>query len=368
MFISFSAMAGGESQMKELEALVSSIRPIEGELIKKTQERLDRKTKPMRSLGRLEDLACRYCAARATLEPTLPKKALVVMAADHGVASEGVSAYPQEVTRQMLLNFAHGGAAINALARQVSAELVVVDMGVVEALPASAGVRACRIGAGTQNMTRGPAMSVPQAKQAILAGAGIARELADGGFSLMGIGEMGIANTTAASALLVAYTGVPITEATGRGTGIDDAILARKVQVIERAIAVNRPDRAKPLEVLAKLGGFEIAGLAGVILSAAAGRVPVIIDGFISGAAALAAIKIAPAARDYLVASHRSAENGHGLLLEALELQPLFDLNLRLGEGSGAALAMNFVDAAIRILAEMATFESAGVSDKTASK
>jgi len=291
-----------------------------------------------------------------------PAKAIVVMGADHGVAAEGVSAYPQEVTGQMLLNFAGGGAAINVLARQAGARVVVVDMGVARPLAPAPEIRACRIGAGTANLARGPAMTRAQARAALAAGAALADELARDGVGLLGIGEMGIANTTAASALAAVFTGAPPEEVTGRGTGIDDATFRRKVDVVRRGIEINRPDAGDAVDTLAKLGGFEIAGLAGVVLGAAAARLPVVVDGFIASVAALAAVRIAPLAAGYLIASHRSVEAGHRLVLQALGARPLLDLDLRLGEGTGAALAMPLVDAALAIAAEMATFESAGVS------
>ena len=329
-----------------------------------TQRLLDVKTKPRRSLGRLEDLACRFAAIAGVERPPSPVKAIVVMAGDHGVADEGVSAYPQAVTGQMLLNFARGGAAINVLARQAGARVVVVDMGVARALPegATPEIRACRVGAGTANLARGPAMTRAQALAALAAGAALADELARDGVGLLGIGEMGIANTTAASALAAVFTGAPPDEVTGRGTGIDDATFRHKVEVVRRGLEINRPDAGDAVDALAKVGGFEIAGLAGVVLGAAAARLPVVADGFIASVAALAAVRIAPLAAGYLIASHRSVEAGHRLVLQALGARPLLDLDLRLGEGTGAALAMPLVDAALAIAAEMATFESAGVS------
>jgi nicotinate-nucleotide--dimethylbenzimidazole phosphoribosyltransferase len=331
-----------------------------------TQRLLDSKTKPRRSLGRLEDLACQVAAMRGTPTPELPRKAIVVMAADHGVAAEGVSAYPQEVTAQMLLNFARGGAAINVLARQAGARVVVVDMGVKEPLEAVVEIRSERLANGTKNLALGPAMTREQAQTAVEAGIRIGEELAESGVTLLGVGDMGIANTTASSALAAVFTGAAPEEVCGRGTGIDDAGLRRKVEAVRRGIAVNQPDPNDALGVLAKLGGFEIAGLAGVILAGAASRVPIVIDGFICGAAALCAVRIAPAAVGYVLASHRSVEVGHRLILRALGAKPLLDLELRLGEGTGAALAMSLVEASLRILREMATFESAGVSDSGA--
>jgi nicotinate-nucleotide--dimethylbenzimidazole phosphoribosyltransferase len=355
--------------MLDLAALIADIAPVDAVAAAATQRRLDAKTKPLRSLGRLEDLACQVAAirgARRDRDADVPlSKAIVVMGADHGVTEEGVSAYPREVTAQMLLNFARGGAAINVLARHAGARVVVVDMGVATALPALPELRSHRVGDGTANFTRGPAMTRAQASTAIATGAAIAGELAAAGVGLIGIGEMGIGNTTAASALTARLCGAPPDEVIGRGTGVDDAGLGRKREAVRRALAVNDADPADGLAVLAQLGGFEIAGLAGVVLGAAAARIPILVDGFIAGAAALAATRIAPATRGYLIASHRSVETGHRRVLEALGTAPLLDLELRLGEGTGAALAMSLVDAALKILAEMATFESAGVSGRS---
>jgi nicotinate-nucleotide--dimethylbenzimidazole phosphoribosyltransferase len=346
--------------MKLIETC-QSIVPPDQEAAREAQRLLDDKTKPRRSLGRLEELACQIAAARGIPCPPPPAKAIVVMAADHGVADEGVSAYPAEVTAQMLLNFARGGAAINVLARQVDARLVVVDLGTRTPVEAP-GVLSRRIGPGTRNFTAGPAMTRAQAIEALEAGIAVSLELADAGIDLIGLGDMGIGNTTAASALTAVFTGLDPAEVTGRGTGIDDAGWTRKVDAIRRAVRAN-PTSDDPLETAANLGGFEILGLAGVVLGAAARRVPVMVDGFITAAAALVAVRLAPAAAGYLIASHRSVEVGHRALLAALQTRPLLDLDLRLGEGSGAALAMPLVDAALRILREMATFSAAGVSD-----
>ena len=351
----------------DIGALAGRIAAASADAAAQAQRRLDSKTKPPRSLGRLEDLACQLAAIRGAAEPltTRPAKAIVVMGADHGVAAEGVSAYPQEVTGQMLLNFACGGAAINVLARQAGARVVVVDMGVAHPPAPRPEIRTSAIGPGTANFTRGPAMSRAQALQALATGAALADALVREGIGLVGIGEMGIANTTSASALAAVFTGAPPEEVTGRGTGIDDATFRRKVDVVRRGLDVNRPDGADAVDALAKVGGFEIAGLAGVTLGAAAARVPVVVDGFIASVAALAAMRIAPNAAGYLIASHRSVEAGHRLVLQALGKMPLLDLDLRLGEGTGAALAMPLIDAALAIAAEMATFESAGVSGAT---
>ncbi|HXU02480.1 MAG TPA: nicotinate-nucleotide--dimethylbenzimidazole phosphoribosyltransferase [Polyangia bacterium] len=351
----------------DIGALAARIIATDDGAAAEAQRLLDRKTKPPRSLGRLEDLVCQLAAIRGVGAPQtrLPGKAIVVMGADHGVAAEGVSAYPQEVTGQMLLNFARGGAAINVLARQAGARIVVVDIGVAHPPEARPEIRARRIGAGTANFTRGPAMTRAQALQALATGADLAGALARDGVGLIGIGDMGIGNTTASSALAAVFTGAPAEETTGRGTGIDDATFRRKVDVVRRGLEVNRPDATDGVDALAKVGGFEIAGLAGVVLGAAAARLPVVVDGFIAGAAALAAVRIAPNAAGYLIASHRSVEAGHRLVLQALGKKPLLDLDLRLGEGTGAALAMMLIDAALAIAAEMATFESAGVSGAT---
>ncbi|HMI92804.1 MAG TPA: nicotinate-nucleotide--dimethylbenzimidazole phosphoribosyltransferase [Polyangiales bacterium] len=346
----------------------AAILPVDGEAVRALQSELDRKTKPVRSLGRLEDLAVMLTAIRGKRDPLPLDKRIVVMGADHGVAEEGVSAYPQAVTAQMLLNFARGGAAINALARQVGAQVLVVDMGVREPLPAHANLRSRRIGSGTANFALGPAMTREQASAALEVGFELATELAADGANLLGIGEMGIGNTTSASALAAVFTGAPIEEVTGRGTGIDDATLRHKIAVIRRALQLNRPDRNDPLDVLHKLGGFELAGLCGVVLGAAAARVPVVIDGFISSTAALCAVRLAPQCAGYLVAAHRSVESGHRLVLQAIGQRPLLDLDLRLGEGTGAALAMNLCEAALRVLAEMATFEAAGVSERASDR
>ena len=355
----------------QIAALAARIAPTDLAAAAEAQRLLDGKTKPRRSLGRLEDLVCQLAAIRRdATPPPPPTKAIVVMGADHGVAAEGVSAYPQEVTAQMLLNFARGGAAINVLARQAGARVVVVDMGVAQPLPAGSApeVRVHRIGAGTASFARGPAMTHAQAAAALSIGAALAGELAGDGVGLIGIGDMGIANTTASSALAAVFTGAPPEEVTGRGTGIDDETFRRKVEVIRRGLTVNRPDALDAIDALAKVGGFEIAGLAGVVLGAAAARVPVIVDGFIASVATLAAVRLAPAAAGYLIASHRSVETGHRLVLQALGVKPLLDLELRLGEGTGAALAMPLVDAALAIAAEMATFESAGVSSAAADR
>ena len=326
------------------------------------QAAMDGKVKPRGSLGRLETLAATLAAIRGVADPGPLEPAIVLAAADHGYAEEGVSAYPQEVTRQMLASFAAGGSAVCVLARQAGARLVVCDAGVVEAL-GDAAVRELRIGPGTRNATREPAMTREQAEQSISAGLELARELARDGVGIIALGEMGIANTTAASALAAAFTGASPALVCGRGTGIDDAGLATKVDVVERALALHRPDVTDALGVLAAVGGFEIGLLAGVTLGAASERIPIVLDGFIATSAALVATVLAPAVTGSLIAGHRSIEPGHRILLERLGLEPLLDLELRLGEGSGAALALPLCAAALAILREMASFRSAGVTD-----
>ena len=350
--------------MNLLEATCDRIREPDTRIAIEMQRMLDDKTKPRGSLGRLEEIACQVAAIRGSLDAVPPRKAVVVIGADHGVAEESVSAYPQEVTAQMLLNFARGGAAINVLARQAGARVVVVDMGVKSELPPLPEIRSRRIAAGTRNFTREPAMSREQATRALEAGIIIAEELAADGVTLLGIGDMGIGNTTSSSALTAAFTGTPPAEVVGRGTGIDDDGLHRKIEVVRRALALHRPDATDAVGTLAQLGGFEIAGLAGVALGAIAARIPVIVDGFICGAAALAATRIAPFAGASMIASHRSVEAGHRAVLKAIGQRPLLDLDLRLGEGTGAVLAMSLVEAALAIVREMATFASAGVSDR----
>jgi nicotinate-nucleotide--dimethylbenzimidazole phosphoribosyltransferase len=317
----------------------------------------DAKTKPRGSLGRLEELGIRLAGIRGFVPSSL-EAAIIVAAADHGVATEGVSAYPPEVTAQMVLNFAAGGAAINVLARQAGARLIVVDAGVAKPVDA-AGVHPLRLGPGTANFTSGPAMSERQARAGLEAGAELVASLIP--VDVVGLGEMGIGNTTSASAITAALLEVDPQQVCGRGTGVDDAGLARKLDAVRRGLVAN-PSR-EPLAVLAGLGGFELAVLAGVVLGCAQCRIAVLLDGFIATAAALVAVGLKPSAADVLIASHRSPEPGHELLLDALGQEPLLDLSLRLGEGTGAALALPLLRSAVAILAEMATFADAGVTD-----
>jgi nicotinate-nucleotide--dimethylbenzimidazole phosphoribosyltransferase len=321
-------------------------------------------TKPTSALGRLETLSIQLAGITGRATPSFPDKVVVVMAADHGVTAEGVSAYPAEVTPGMVANFAAGGAAINVLSRHVGARVVVCDVGVNADLSALSGIRHYKIRMGTANMAQGPAMTREEAVRAIAIGMAVVEEAVAEGASMFATGEMGIGNTTAASAVIAALSGRPVAEVTGRGTGIAVADLPRKVAVIEKALQVNRPDPADPLDVLSKVGGLEIAALTGVFLGAAAARRPVVMDGFISAAAALAAVRLCPAAGAYILPSHVSVEAGHQVVLDELGLVPLFDLQMRLGEGTGAALAMSIIEAAAKTLAEMATFESAGVANR----
>jgi nicotinate-nucleotide--dimethylbenzimidazole phosphoribosyltransferase len=326
------------------------------------RQAIDAKTKPRGSLGRLEEFAVRIAGIRGLPNPGRQRAAVVLAAADHGVAARGVSAYPQEVTGQMLANFAAGGAAISVLARLVEAELRVFDLG-VRFPHHDPRIRDLRIAAGTADITEGPAMSRAQAEEALAAGRTVAAELEAEGVGVVALAEMGIGNTTSAAALVAALLAVEPERTCGRGTGVDDAGLGRKVEAVRRALQVNHPDSADGLGALAALGGFEIGFLAGVALGAAERRLVVLLDGYITGAAALVAERVAPGTRDAMIAAHLSPEPGHRLVLEALGLDPLLDLDLRLGEGSGAALALPLVHASLAILDEMATFETAGVTD-----
>lgn len=347
--------------MTRLAELLSAIAPPPPGGADAAERHLDSLTKPPGSLGRLEEIARRLALLRGGA-PEVRHPVIFTFAADHGVAAEGVSAYPQVVTAQMVENFLRGGAAVNVLARQAGARLVVADFGVAAPLERSERLVACPIGPGTANIAAGPAMTPEQAVKAIETGAALAQQALDAGADLLATGEMGIGNTTAASAIAAALTGGAPERVTGRGTGVDAATLARKVAVVRRALEVNRPDAGDGLDVLAKVGGFEIGGLVGVILAGAARRAPVVLDGFIAGSAALIAVALAPAARHALFAAHRSAEPGHVLVLDHLGLTPYLDLSLRLGEGTGAALFIHLARAAALVWSEMATFKAAGVS------
>lgn len=347
-----------------LNEILNRIQPPDRRLLAQAQARLDRLTKPLGSLGRLEELAAQYVMITGEMKPNVPHGVVFTFAADHGVVAEGVSAYPREVTPQMVLNFLRGGAGVSVLARHAGVDVRVVDIGVAYDFGAVPGLIQKKIMPGTKNFLSEPAMTRAQAEQAVMVGMELATQAAQEGVGLIGTGDMGIGNTTASAAITAVMTGRPVAEVTGRGTGIDDATHGRKVSVIERSLSLHRPDRTDALDVLAKVGGFEIGGLAGLILGAAAARVPVVLDGFIAGAAALVAVGLQPLCRGYLIASHRSVERGHQAVLDHLGLKPLLDFDLRLGEGTGACLGMSLVFAAIRILTEMATFDEAGVSEK----
>ncbi len=329
------------------------------------RERQNMLTKPAGSLGRMEELSIQLAGITHKSIPSIKEKAIIVMAGDHGVGAEGVSAYPQEVTPQMVLNFLAGGAAINVLARQVGARVVVVDMGVANEIPTNnKNLIRRRVAAGTRNLAQGPAMTLSQAEESIQNGMDIAFSEISKGADIIGTGDMGIGNTTPSAAIACALMDVSPQRIAGRGTGVDDAGLQRKFSVIAHGLEVNKPDPKDGLDVLSKVGGFEIGGLAGVMIGAASKNIPVMVDGFISTAAAMIAVTIDPACRDHLIFAHRSWENGHALMLEWLGVKPLLDLDLRLGEGTGAALGISMAEVACKILAEMATFGEAGVSEK----
>jgi nicotinate-nucleotide--dimethylbenzimidazole phosphoribosyltransferase len=347
----------------EYQELLSNISALDESVMARIQERLDSLTKPQGSLGQLEIIVKQLGGIQQTTEPKINKKAVLLMAGDHGVVAEGVSAFPQEVTPQMVYNFLNGGAAINVLTRQAGAEVICTDVGVAFPLePADLMHR--RVANGTSNMAKGPAMTPEEALRALMVGAEVAREAIAGGVNLLATGDMGIGNTTPSSAIVAFYTELPIHKVVGRGTGIDDAGLVLKQAVIQKALDVNKPDRGNALDVLAKVGGLEIAAIAGSILQAAAQHVPIIIDGFISTAGAIIAAEICPLCKAYMIPSHGSVEIGHRAALRHLGLEPMLNLNMRLGEGTGAALSFYLVEASIHVLENMSTFADAGVSSK----
>jgi nicotinate-nucleotide--dimethylbenzimidazole phosphoribosyltransferase len=354
-----------------LDRIDADIPPADGPAMAAASAHLDRLTKPPGSLGGLETIAVRLAGISGRLVTDIARPVVIVFAADHGVASRGVSAYPPEVTAQMVANFVAGGAAINVLVRAAGAGLVVVDIGVAgdadgqaSAAGSTSGARLvrARIAPGTRDLSIGPAMTRDEALAAIDSGRDAVMSLIDEGADLVAVGEMGIGNTTSASAIVAALAGVPAAEVTGRGTGVDDPALERKIALVEAALAMHRVDPRDPVGVLVAVGGLEIAGLVGAILGAAAARIPVVLDGFITGAAALLATGLAPNLPDRLIAAHRSVEPGHAIVLDRLGLAPILELDLRLGEGSGAALAIPIIRAAAKICGEMATFEQAAVS------
>ena len=367
-----------EKIRKTINETIKKIEKLDSAIIAKAQAKLDNLTKPQGSLGSLEELAKQIVGITGNLSPKFSKKLIIVMAADHGVVDEGVSAYPREVTPQMVYNFLNGGAGINVLARHVGADVLVVDIGVAAELEEPKELKEQKnlinnftknlinkkIDFGTKNMAIGTAMTEDQAYAAVEAGIEVAEQMIKNGYDIIGTGDMGIGNTTASSAIAACICGTDAVLVTGYGTGIDELGFKNKVAVIRRALETNKPDRSDGFDILAKVGGFEIGGIAGVILGCAANKIPVVIDGFISGAGALIAEAIAPECRNYMIASHCSVEKGHKIMLEKLKLKPLFNFDMRLGEGTGAAIGISIAEASIKILNEMATFGEAGVSQK----
>ncbi len=361
--------------MNKIEETIKGISGLDYKLMAMTQERLDNLTKPLGSLGRLEELAKRIVGITRNKNPDFRHKVIFTLAADHGVTEEGVSAYTKEVTAQMVYNFIRGGAAINVLARHIGARVVVVDMGVAEKIqspkplpgrPAGKipNFKDKKINFGTGNFTKGPAMTREEAIKSIETGIELVEKEIPKGCDIIGTGDMGIGNTTASAAIAAVIINKSPEEVTGKGTGIDDTMLKNKIEVINKALEINRPDASDAIDVLSKVGGFEIGGLAGIILAGSAKRIPVVIDGFISGAACLLAYRLEPKIKDYCISGHCSAENGHKIILDYLGFKPLLDLDMRLGEGTGACLSINLIEAAVKILTQMATFESAKVSEK----
>jgi len=348
--------------MDFLRNTLDRIKPVSQELLNQAQTRLDNKTKPPGSLGRVEEFGRRLSAISGNPKPDTTKKVIFTFAGDHGVTEEGVSLYPREVTTQMVFNFLAGGAGVNVLARHAGAEVRVVDAGVDYDFENCAGLIHRKIARGTQNFTKGPAMTRDEMLSALRVGIDLADQCKAEGTALVGTGEMGIGNTTPSSAIIAAISGKTVAEVTHRGTGINDSALTNKIRVIEKGLAVNTPDVNDPLDVLSKVGGLEIAAIAGLVLGCAANSIPVVIDGFISTAGALIASELHPNVRDYIFAAHQSMEIGHRFMLERIGAEPILDLNMRLGEGTGAALAMMLIEAGAKIMNEMATFDEAGVS------
>ena len=350
--------------MQLLDSTLEKIQPVSESFLARAQEKLDQKTKPLGSLGLLEEMARRFAAINEDLSPKMGAKVIFTFAGDHGVVEEGVSLFPKEVTPQMVLNFLRGGAGVNVLARHSGAEVRVVDIGVDYDFEPAPGLLIRKVAKGTRNFAKGSAMTREEAVAAIEVGIALADQAKSEGVSLLGTGEMGIGNTTPSSAIIAALSGCGVRAVTHRGTGINDSVLEHKIAVIEAGLALNQPNPEDPLDVLAKVGGLEIAGIAGLVLGAAANRIPVVVDGFISTAGALIACEMHPLVKDYLFAAHASVEIGHRMMLERIGVAPILDLQLRLGEGTGAALAMGLIEASVKVLNEMATFAEAGVSDR----
>ena len=351
--------------MDKIHQVLTDIKPLDEKAMTEARLRQDSLTKPQGALGRLEAVSIQIAGIKGNPRPRITQKVIFTLAGDHGVTRDGVSAYPSEVTPQMVYNFLRGGAGINVLARHIGARVVVADLGVASVFERHPDLKDRKVAMGTRNMAEESAMSKQEAVRSIEAGIELVEEELTKGIDILGTGDMGIGNTTASSAITAAITGADVAAVTGRGTGLDDKAWEKKVKVIEKALKRNRPDPKDAIDVLSKVGGFEIGGIAGVILAGARYRIPVVMDGFISGAAGLIAATLSPQVKPYLVASHQSAEHGHRVLLEYLSLKPLLNLDLRLGEGTGAALGIFLVEASLKILDEMATFSEAGVSEKT---
>ncbi len=350
--------------MERLERCIDGIKAPDETILAAAQDRLRNQARPAGSLGILEEVGARLAAIFGTLDVRLRKRAVITCAGDHGICQEGVSLFPSEVTAQMVHNFVHGGASINVLARHAGARVMAADLGVDAEFDPALPIFHKKVRRGTRNFLRGPALTREEAVRSIESGIEVVEALMiEEPLHLLGTGDMGIGNTTPSTAIIAAFSGLPVAELTGRGTGLDDAGLAHKIGVIEQGLAVNRPDPADPLDVLAKVGGLEIGGIAGLVIGAAGYGIPVVCDGLISTAGALIACELAPAARPYLFSGHNSVEVGHRFMLQHLGLMPLLDLRFRLGEGTGAALAMELMDAATRILAEIKTFEEVAIAD-----
>jgi len=353
----------------KLEEIITGIKPVEDKWIQKSRERTAQLVMPSRALGRLHDISERLCAIQKTLKPSVNQKAILILAGDHGVANEGVSAYPQEVTGAMVQTFLRGGAGINAISRHVGAEVCVVDMGIIPELDPNSldcgdQLMVRKIAPGTANLAKGPAMTHQDAEKSILTGFQLATDLFHQGIELLGTGDMGIANTTPSAAIGSVVTGISPENMVGRGTGVDDRGFSIKLDTVKKGIQINQPNALDGLDVLAKVGGFEIGGIAGCVLAAAFHSRPVVIDGFISTAGALIAYSLCPHVRDYIIAGHCSEETGHRNMLKYIGVEPILDLRMRLGEGTGGALAMSIMEGAVCVFNEVLTFEEAGVADK----
>jgi len=353
----------------KLEEIINKIQPVEDLWIQKARERTAQLVMPTRALGRLHEISERLCGIQKTLKPSVNRKAILIMAGDHGVADEGVSAYPQEVTGAMIRTFLRGGAGINAISRHVGAQVWVVDMGIIaeldpESIDGGNRLMLRKIAPGTANLSKGPAMTVTDAEKSILTGFQLATDLFDKGIELLGTGDMGIANTTPSAAIGSVITGIDPKDMVGRGTGVDDKGYSIKLETVKKGIRINQPSALDALDVLAKVGGYEIGGIAGCILAAAFHRRPVVIDGFISTAGALIAYSLCPQIRDYMFCGHCSEEAGHRNMLKYMGVEPILDLGMRLGEGTGGALSMSIMEGAVRVFTEVLTFDEAGVAGK----